>query len=224
MIRKPYKGVVTRWNSEHAEVRHTNIIMGDLQTALAQMLTEKGVDKRKLVDTDGNAVDKRAFHFTDKDERILRQYECAAEPVLLLSKFFQMSKPTAHLILINLRARIGEIREPRFDMYGDISYSNMEVLTNRRKTETVVRDNIDDRQRRQVGKIEVMEDCIADFREMFTDDLEYRCLLCDIHEKGHLVPAESLPEDIAVACLLHPLLGGEYPVLFHNVTLFLYHF
>ena len=210
VIRKPYKGVVTRWNSDHAEVKHTNLFMGDLQAALAIMLSKDGVDKKKLVDADGNEVDKRAYHFTDKEERILQQYECAAEPVLLLSKFFQINKPSAHLVLIHLRVRINEMRQPRFDKYADISYSSMEVLTNRRKTETVVRDNIEDRRQRQIGKIEVMEDCIYDFRYMFADNLEYRCHLVDVDEKGHHIEAENLPEDMAVACLLHPLLGGEY--------------
>ena len=58
----------------------------------------------------------------------------------------------------------------------------------------------------------MMHDSIALFRETFADDLEYRCkLTCynDLDPK-ELEDVERLPKDIAVAALLHPLLGGKW--------------
>jgi hypothetical protein len=137
VIRCPFHGVTNRLNSDHDEVRATNIFMGDMQRALGIMLGDKGCDLHLLRDADADPVDQMTLMFSPNDEMILRQYECAAEPVVLLSKFFQLNVPTSHLVLVHLRARIAQMREPKFDMYADISHSKMETLSLRNKTETV---------------------------------------------------------------------------------------
>ena len=216
-IRKPYRGVATRWNSDHEEVKHTNIMMGDLYKALSIMLSEEGCDFKLLEDKQGrlvcnkqgNPVKKTSLMFTQTDHMILQQYECAAEPALLLSKKFQLSIPTAHLVLINLRVRIAQMREPQFSMYGDISHSTiLPVITDRKKTETVVSDDVTER---DDGPVVPMMDCIETFRAVFADDLELRCGLTVRNKTNpdQLEPARSLPSDIAIAALLHPLLGGK---------------
>jgi hypothetical protein len=102
VIRRPYRGVTTRWNSDHEEVRATNICMGDLQRALVLMLGEKGCDEHLLQGADGDPVDKMSFMVSISDRAILRQYKCGAKPAVLLSKFFQMDTPSAHLVLVHL--------------------------------------------------------------------------------------------------------------------------
>lgn len=208
VIRKPFRGVTTRWNSDHEEVRATNIFMGDLQRSVVIMLGEGGCDAHLLRDSNGNAVDKSTLMFSPTDQLILRQYECGAEPVVLLSKFFQLDMPTSHLVLVHLRARIAQMRQPKFTMYADISHSRLETLTGRTKTETVLSSDVTDRE--DHGRVEIMQPCVEIFRECFADDLEIRCSLREIDERDlnlmRNVPA--LPPDIAVACLLHPLVGG----------------
>ena len=187
--------------------------MSDLQESLHAMLDEDGVDKDLLKDKEGQPLEKSLFHFTVDDQIILRQYECAAEPVIQLSKFFQLNVPTVHLVLIHLRVRISEMKEDRFMMYGDISYTNLEVLTNRRKTELVINDNISNikaRQRNGLGRVEKMDSCIVEFRDVFAEDFSWRCGLTFQDENGHMQDVEELPKDIAIGALLHPLLGGEY--------------
>jgi hypothetical protein len=190
-------------------VKATNIFMGDLQASLVLMLGEKGCDQHLLQSTDGYPVDQMSFMFSTSEQAILRQYECAAEPVLMLSKFFQMDAPSAHLVLVHLRARIAQLREKKFSMYADVSHSEEEVLTNRTKTETVLSDDVV--QRDGHGRVEPMHRCIATFRSVFADDMERRAGLVDVdREHEHIrIPKAELPTDMAIACLLHPLVGGK---------------
>jgi hypothetical protein len=213
VIRRPFHGVATRWNSDIEEVKHTNIFMGDYQRALSIMLGDKGCDSNLVKDRDGKPVaDKATLMFTNTDQMILRQYECAAEPVLALSKFFQLDVPTAHLVLVHLRFQVAQLRENKFLMYSDISHSALSVLTNRTKTETVVTNEVTERE--ESGRTEAMHECVSEFRTIFADDIELRCQLrqvVEIQEDEGIMQVEDvarLPEDIAIACLLHPI-GGK---------------
>jgi hypothetical protein len=77
--------------------------MGDLQRLLVLMLEDDGCDAKLLKDADSKSVvDKTTMMFTPSDQMMLHQYECAAEPVVLLSKFFQLNKPTSHLFIVHL--------------------------------------------------------------------------------------------------------------------------
>ena len=183
--------------------------MGDLQSSLDIMLNEEdGIDRDLLHQKDGTPVSKNTLWFTPNDQTILRQYECAAEPVSLLSKFFQLNVPTAHLVLIHLRVRIAQMRDTKFMMYGDISYSDEPDLTKRSKTETVLSE--DNRHRNNLGRVESMMECIKNFRALFADSLDLRCGLIKESAPGQAVDVERLPTEIAIAALLHPLLGGTF--------------
>jgi hAT family C-terminal dimerisation region len=201
VIRKPFVGVVTRWNSDFLEVKATNIFMGDLQESLLRMLDEENGIDRHLVNESENGKDD--FMFSPTERLTLRQYECAAEPIVQLSDFFQLSVPTAHLVLVTLRARIAEMRSPQFWMYGDISNSEVEVLTGRKKTELVGTEEV------TANPVSPMLECIYDFRRIFADDIELRCKL-KFHNMDHIFEdVERLPSDIAISCILHPLVGGK---------------
>ena len=110
--------------------------------ALSEMLDPvTGIDCALLKDCNGMEVDRNTLMFVPNELNILRQYECAAEPVMHLSSFFQHTAPTVHHILITLRARIQEMREETFMMYGDISYNEqLPVLTDRKKPEIIGSD------------------------------------------------------------------------------------
>jgi hypothetical protein len=77
--------------------------MGDLQCLLVLMLEDDGCNAKLLKDANSKSVvDKTTMMFTPSDQMMLRQYECAAEPVVLLSKLFQLNKPTSHLVIVHL--------------------------------------------------------------------------------------------------------------------------
>jgi hypothetical protein len=209
-IRHPKPGVLTRWNSELDEVTSVNMFMGDLNKALSIMLGEKGCDASLLTENqgdDGDEVDKKDFMFTASDQMILRQYECGAEPVLFLSKFFQDGKATSHEILFQLRSRIEQMRSQKFVMYSDISHSDLEEHGKRSKAETVLHDNLVDYD--EIGRTQPMCLCIEQFRKHFADDLERRCGFVELNDKDQWDDTVKLPVDIAVACLLNPLYGGK---------------
>jgi hypothetical protein len=110
-----------RWNSDFEEVKATNIFMGNLQFLLVLMLEDDGCNAKLLKDADSKSVvDKTTVMFTPSNQMMLHQYECAAEPVVLLSKLFQLNKPTSHLVIVHLQSRIQQMRELRFNMYKDI--------------------------------------------------------------------------------------------------------
>jgi hypothetical protein len=192
--------------------------MGDLQTALVLMLGEKGCDEHLLQGADGNPVDKMSLMFLTSDLAILRQYNCGAKPVVLLSKFLQMDALSAHLVLVHLRARIAQLREPKFSMFADLSHSKLEVLTGCNKTETVLSDDATERDGH--GRVEPMHRCIATFQSVFADDLEKRAGLVDVNWENHIrTPKAELPTDMAISCLLHPLVGGKNALAFVSLSL-----
>jgi hypothetical protein len=202
----PSPSVVTRWDSSNIEVASVNRIMGDLNKALGLLLD--GDDKRLLVNKDGVVLPRSEFMFTKTDKTILRQFECGSEPCLLLSKFFQLNESTCHETLFVTRARIAQMRETTFEMYGDISHSVVPDLRSRNKTKLVVEtlsDATDDVNEK------LMEPCIKLFRELYSDDMEERCGLSE----GVGDPVTKVPTIIGFACLLNPLYGGKMLVLFH---------
>ena len=71
VIRKPFVGVVTRWNSDFLEVKATNIFMGDLQESLLRMLDEENGIDRYLVNESENGKDD--FMFSPTERLTLRQ-------------------------------------------------------------------------------------------------------------------------------------------------------
>jgi len=144
--------------------------MGDINRALGIMLSEGGCDVKLLMDKDGDPVDKMELMFTPTDQLILQQYECGAEPCLLLSKFLQMSGASSHHVLFECRVRIQQMHEPKFLMFADISHTNLEDLGKRAKTEMVLSNQVTDRE--ESGQIEAMHPCIARFRHLFADNFE----------------------------------------------------
>ena len=143
------------------------------------------------------------------------RYECAAEPVLKLSKFTQLDKPTIHEALFNVRARIDECRDDEFTMYSDISNSELSDLSKRVKSEKVITTYDYDLEER--GDTEHrMPECIEKFRYLFADDLELRCKLKYKPNAALLATNDvaQLPRDIAMGCLLNPMYGGKLCVFF----------
>jgi hypothetical protein len=181
--------------------------MGDLQRSLVLMLEDDDCDAKFLKDADNKiVVDKTTLMFTPSNQMMLRQYKCAAEPLLLLSKIFYLNKPTSHLVLIHLQAQIQQMQEMRFTMYKDISHTKMPILTNCWKTETVLAPNVTNREDHR--QVEPMLYPVDEFRVLVCDDLKMCCGLVyqDKNEEDLDHHANTLPSDIAVA-LLHLLHG-----------------
>ena len=155
-----------------------------------------------MVGANGAQLPRENFIFSRQERNILRQYECGSEPCLKLSKFFQLNQSTCHETLFVIKARIAQMREASFPMYGDISHSTLKELRHRSKTLIVNSPNavlsVDEEMEKK------MEPCILMFRELYADDLKERVGLTE----GPGEPAFKLPVIIALAALLNPLYGG----------------
>jgi hypothetical protein len=197
----PTPSVVTRWDSSNREVSSLNRIMGDFNAALT--LLWDGPEKNPT-NNNGDELDRDHCIFTAEDKMILRQFECGSEPCLLLSKFFQLNESTCHETLFVTAARIAQLQEPTFSMYGDISHTELPDLTKRTKTVTVYTA---DHVLSGDGRTEQpMDECIELFRSLYANDMAFRCGLAE-DDMG--TPVAKYPTIIAMAALLNPMNGGK---------------
>jgi hypothetical protein len=197
----PVPSVVTRWDSSNLEVASLNRIMGDFNKALNQLLDT--TDKHLLEERDGAVRPRSDFIFTPNDRTVLRQYECASQPCLLLSKFFQLNAPTVHETLFVIAARLAQMRETSFLMYGDISHTDLPDLTKRTKTIRVVSsEHLEEGEDGQ--EEQPMDICIQYYRAIYARDMSRRCGLTDANGERVI----KLPYILAIGALLNPMLGG----------------
>jgi hypothetical protein len=198
----PVPSVVTRWDSSNLEVASLNRIMGDFNNALNLLID--GHDKKDLTNKEGDVADKSDYTFTGQEKTILRQFECGSQPCLMLSKFFQLNDATIHETLFVTVARVAQMRETSFTMFGDISHTDLPDLRKRSKTVVVVSSS--HTAPNPSGREEQpMEECIELFRELYGDDMMKRCGITN--DNGNPVP--KLPVMIGMACLLNPIYGGK---------------
>jgi hypothetical protein len=66
-----------------------------------------------------------------------------------------------------------------------------------------------------------MQPCVSCFRLLCAEDLELRCGLVQQldHDPMQVEDVPDLPTDIAVACLLNPLVGGTWWTIGQSVLL-----
>jgi hypothetical protein len=115
VICHPYKGVATRWNSDHQEVKATNIFMSDLQISLQLMIEDGGCDAHLLKDSNEKETDQFKLMFTPSVQMMFCRFE-------LLSKFFQLALPHSHLVLVHIQIGLNQLRQTKFTMYEDSSH------------------------------------------------------------------------------------------------------
>jgi hypothetical protein len=199
----PVPSVVTRWDSSNLEVTSLNRIMGDFNKALNLLLDT--TDSHLLEEKDGIARPRSDFVFTPNERSILRQFECGSQPCLLNSKFFQLNAPTAHETLFVITARLEQMKQTSFMMYGDISHTELPDLLKRTKTIRVVAST--HLEEESDGHEELsMDICIEYFRSLYAADMSRRCGLTD--ERGN--PVVKLPIILSMAALLNPMYGGTF--------------
>ena len=145
------------------------------------------------------------FTFTPTDKCILRQYECASEPCVLLSKFYQINGATSHETIFVTTAYLALMKEPFFLMYDDISHTELEDLKTRKKTVYVLSSKHVITEEETGRKEQPMDPCIELFRRLYVNDMSYRCGLTDVRGVAH----EHLPKEIGIGVLLNPMYGGK---------------
>ena len=202
VVTLPSPSVPTRWDSCNREVASVNRVMGDFNKGLVKLI--EGNDKRKLVVGDGSLLPASDFTFSLNDKLILRQFECASEPCVKLSKFYQLNGATSHEVIFVTAAYISMMRDTWFAMYEDISHSDIPDLKNRKKTVYVLASNYYSLEDETGRNEQPMDPCIEKFRKLYADDMEERCGFTE----GPGLDVAKLPVDTAIALLLNPVYGG----------------
>ena len=109
----PNPGNVTRWDSWLTEVERSNLIMGDITSTIKLLLADGGSDQ--------DLEDKESVTLTDEEKMILRQYEAAALPATVLSKFTQDNDQAWSYVLFYLMRTLQVCRSGVFVMHRGTS-------------------------------------------------------------------------------------------------------
>ena len=108
--RKPHMGPMlrnqTRWDSTYDETKRANQIMGDICDTNQILLDEDGADRFLLTAEEVESGNWDRLVYTERDKKILRQYEGIAEPARAFSKFLQDRRNTPSYVLFESRLAI----------------------------------------------------------------------------------------------------------------------
>ena len=96
----------TRWNGCIDETIRANLIMGDICDTVDALLDPSGDDYNLLTSDEKESEDKSCVSYTDDDKTILRQFEGAATPAKIFSKFLQDRRNAPPYVLFEARMAI----------------------------------------------------------------------------------------------------------------------
>ena len=96
----------TRWNGCIDETIRANLIMGDICDTVDALLDPSGDDYNLLTSDEKESEDKSRVSYTDDDKMILRQFEGAATPAKMFSKFLQDRRNAPPYVLFEARMAI----------------------------------------------------------------------------------------------------------------------
>jgi hypothetical protein len=213
----------TRWNGFIDETKRSNIIMGDLTETQSVLLGPHGSDRTLLTAEEITSNDLSRLNYTNSNKMVLRQFESAALPAKLFSKFTQDRRDTFSYMLFESRLAVSRSREETFTMHPgmykvpnsiecssiyliaivDISHMNRTVDLRARGERTVLvkKDSamVTNDVEQDYSHVVIMDSCIEKYRDEYASDLEKRLSL----------NADKLTTAYAVSTLLNPVFGLE---------------
>jgi hypothetical protein len=128
----------TRWNGTIDETIRANTIMGDVYESLDILLGEGGDDRAKLVNkTMAEST------YTDNDKMVLQQFEGAAVPAKVYSKFTQDTKETRSYVLYESKLAIASSRKDTFTIQPG-KYPQLHIVGCIKMCEQNNRNNVTD--------------------------------------------------------------------------------
>lgn len=101
----PKPGNDTRWDSKLVETERANLIMGDTCRALQLLFGEGGQDEK--------FENKDDLTYTEEEKLVLRQFEVAARPATILSKFTQDNRNAWSYVLFYIMHTL-QVSERRY--------------------------------------------------------------------------------------------------------------
>jgi hypothetical protein len=129
----------TRWNGSINETIRANMIMGDVSELLDILLGEGGDDHAMLVNkTMAEST------YTDDNKMVLRQFEGAAVPAKVYSKFTQDTKETWLYVLYEGKLAIASSRKDTFTIQPG-KYPQLHIVGCIKMCEQNKRNNVTDK-------------------------------------------------------------------------------
>ena len=111
----------TRWNGCIDETIRANLIMGDICDTVDALLDPSGDDYNLLTSDEKESEDKSRVSYTDDDKMILWQFEGAATPAKMFSKFLQDRRNAPPYVLFEARMAI---QSTSLNLYAIVSGKN----------------------------------------------------------------------------------------------------
>ncbi len=114
----PDPGKETRWDNFIEEAKRAVTIMGDVCETNVKLLGPGGDVCNLLTPAEAAAKYYSRLTYTDLDKMILHQFECAAGPEIIFSKFIQDNRDTSSYVLFESRRTVAQSREDNFSMFN----------------------------------------------------------------------------------------------------------
>ena len=189
------------------EVTRSNIIMPDTCPAIEELLGPRGIDRGLLTDEERANNDTTRLSYTERDKRVLRQYEGAASPSKSLCMVLQEKYNAWSYTLFHVRIALQQTSSNYFAIHEDAIANNQAAdLRNRGERNVLVRKagvNIGDEIGRRYLRVETMDPLVEKYRSLYCRDLSERLSIND----------QLLPRHLSFGVHLNPLFGTEERII-----------
>lgn len=231
-ILAPDPAAEVRWNSFVDEAKRACEMMGDLGDTIDVLLAKDGDDYDLLTQEEKQSGDTSRLTYTACNKKILRQYEGAATPGKMFSKFLQDRRNTVSYVLIEARLAVQSASSDWFPIHSgksllytsllpifvfdlirniclasDISHMDRTTDLRKRGEKTVLVKKegavIDEETLKNYVKVEVMDSTVAEYCKIYAEDLAHRLQLTE----------RQLPEALGTTALLNPLFGPKSKIV-----------
>ena len=154
------------------------MIMTDLSDTLDQLFLPEGMDYEMLSDTERANNDISAHSFTDREKKILRQFEGVAMPAKQLCKYLQNNHSACWAYMpFNLRLT-QETGADTITIYPDVSRTDRVKDLRKRGDKTVLvkrsRVEVSTDVAKNYDKVELMDPMVERYCKLYTEDLAQR--------------------------------------------------
>ena len=155
------------------------MIMSDLSDALEILLSREGQDYGMLSEAEKANNDISAHSFTDRNKKILRQYEGAAESAKILCKQLQNNHPACWAYgTYDLRLALQDTGADTIAIYPDVSRTDRVKDLRKRGEKTILVKKsgveVDPDVAKNYDKVELMDPMVETYCKLYVEDLAKR--------------------------------------------------
>jgi len=168
------------------EVVRSNTIMSDLSDTLEILLSPEGMDYSMLSEVEKANNDISAHSFTDRDKKVLRQFEGVATPAKVFCMYLQNNHPSCWAYqTFELRLTLQDTGADTIPIYPDISRTDrVKDLRNRGDKTILVKKSgveVNAETAKNYDKVKLMDPMVETYCNLYVEDLAKRVGLSDTY-------------------------------------------